>query len=127
MSHQMQPLFYLVSICQNTRPASSKLIINDTFDALQRFPASHISMNQSQVIRIQDCIVSLQLVYQITWPSPKYVMTASRGADNENTARCLRIRFLSNPSCKRNDTRPNAAGAYNTMQRHLGYHWMVSW
>ena len=38
---------------------------------------------------------------------------AKTGAAIENTARCLRIRARSNPSCIKKDTRPNAAGAWN--------------
>ena len=51
------------------------------------------------------------ILKQFTFPIPKYVTRARQGAAKENTNRCLPIFFLSTPSCSRNDTRPNAAGA----------------
>lgn len=48
----------------------------------------------------------------ITFPIPKYVTSAKHGADKENTNKCRPIFFLSTPSWRRNDTNPNAAGAY---------------
>ena len=50
----------------------------------------------------------------LTWLRLKYVMSARRGAAAENIIKCLRIRVRSRPSCIKNETRPNAAGAYKT-------------
>ena len=47
----------------------------------------------------------------LTWLRPKYVIMAKSGAAAEKTARCFLILFRSNPSCSKNDTNPNAAGA----------------
>lgn len=52
---------------------------------------------------------------KFTFPMPKYVRRARIGAAKENTKRCLPIFFLSTPSCSKNDTKPNAAGAYGKL------------
>ena len=39
------------------------------------------------------------------------VIRANKGADTENIIKCFRALFRSRPSCKRNVTRPKAAGA----------------
>ena len=44
-----------------------------------------------------------------------YVVNAIVGAANENVIRCFRIFVRSTPSCIRNVTRPNAAGALCSM------------
>ena len=44
-------------------------------------------------------------------------MIASKGAAAEKAARCLRILVRSNPSCNKNDTRPNAAGAFEDIKK----------
>jgi hypothetical protein len=48
----------------------------------------------------------------LTFPIPKYVTSARHGAAREKINKCLLIFFLSTPSWRRNDTSPNAAGAY---------------
>ena len=44
-----------------------------------------------------------------------YVVKAKVGAAKENVKRCFRILVLSTPSCNKNVTRPNAAGALWSM------------
>jgi hypothetical protein len=43
------------------------------------------------------------------------VTSAMVGADTENISKCFLARFRSSPSCKRNVTSPNAAGALCNM------------
>lgn len=47
----------------------------------------------------------------LTLFNTKKVSIAPMGAAAEKASRCLLIRLLSRPSWRRNETRPNAAGA----------------
>ena len=54
---------------------------------------------------------------QLTWLRPKYVKRAATGAAIAKTNKCLRILFLSQFSCNRKLTKPNAAGACEEIVR----------